>query len=734
MERVVLWHRCFPPTRAELDSPELVERWLEELGLRAYTVGGTALARVGGSIAIAFGAHDLEAAIDLALDVLDEVEDGALGGLPVAIGVGMGMVQETAEGPLGSAIDRAQLLANRARQGELVVDAATREIAEAIFLFDRGVGTGAAALRGTTVDRKVPRRATARLSVAYLAKPRIPERLREELGRIEELARSDESACVVLRAPSGAGATGYLAVLEDELEPPMVLHVAGVPGALEPLGSLRFALKRALEERADPPEALADVVAKLVDGEPPPREELERILVEGFGAMGRPWLFVDPIGLVDVETMRLIASIARSTPLFVSVRSAVEAPLPAPLQGLPFESFVLPPLRSDDAKAVARTILGEAEDADIVRRVAVLGGDTVVGIEEAARTLVASGDLVHDGDAFRWRVKARTGARAIPIDALLQERLASLEELPMRMLETVCVCPQGTSASELGYVAEADGLDEGRQEEALSRLKSEALVDERNEPSSEHLRQMVVISMPPARLAELHRFLADAIASQSAGALAWATVGFCQAEGGQPEDGARALLEAADAALKLQLEDGARRLAAAAVKIFPSADTRAAAARISRAAVSVDGPRPKGDRISLRAVHALMKGDVESVERALDMAVAEGRDLAATDRVRAMAFLARGDTASAMAAMARARNASEGNLKSRTRDALTLAWIFLQSGEVEHCVRAALDALAAARRTEDERGEAAALKTLASAYARVQRSEDEALLVAAGGA
>lgn len=734
MERVVLWHRCFPPTRAELDSPEVVERWLEELALRAYTVGGSTLARAGGSIAIAFGAHDLEAAIDLALDVLDEVEDGALGGLPVAIGVGMGLVQETPEGPLGSAIDRAQLLANRARQGELVVDAATREIAEATFLFDRGVGTGAAAFRGTSVDRKVPRRASARLSVAYLKTPRIPDRLRQELGRIEELARTEESACVVLRAPSGAGATGYLAMLEDDLSPPLVLHVAGVPGALEPLGSLRFALKRALEERADPPEALADVVAKLVDGEPPPRKELEATLVEGFRTMGRPWLFVDPIGLVDVETMRLLASIARATPVFVSVRCAVEAPLPAPLQGLEFESFVLPPLSSDDAKAVARTILGDEEEADIVRRVAVLGGDTIVGIEEAARTLVASGDLVHDGDAFRWRVKARTGARAIPIDALLQERLASLEELPMRMLETVCVCPQGTSASELSYVAEADGLDEGRQGEALGRLKSEALVDERNEPSSEHLRQMVVISMPPARLAELHRFLADAIASQSAGALAWATVGFCQAEGGQPEDGAKALLEAADAALELQLEDGARRLAAAAVKIFPSADTRAAAARISRAAVSVDGPRPKGDRISLRAVHALMKGDVESVERALDMAVAEGRDLAATDRVRAMAFLARGDTASAMAAMARARNASEGNLKSRTRDALTLAWIFLQSGEVEHCVRAALDALAAARRTEDERGEAAALKTLASAYARVERSEDEALLVAAGGA
>ena len=81
--------------------------------------------------------------------------------------------------------------------------------------------------------------------------------------------------------------------------------------------------------------------------------------------------------------------------------------------------------------------------------------------------------------------------------------------------------------------------------------------------------------MPPGRVAELHRFLADAIAAHSPGRLAWATVGFCQSEGGQPEDGARAVLEAADAALALEFADGARRLAAAAVQLFPSADTRA---------------------------------------------------------------------------------------------------------------------------------------------------------------
>jgi hypothetical protein len=240
--------------------------------------------------------------------------------------------------------------------------------------------------------------------------------------------------------------------------------------------------------------------------------------------------------------------------------------------------------------------------------------------------------------------------------------------------------------------------------------------------------------MPPARLAELHRFLADAIASQSAGPLAWATVGFCLAEGGQPEDGAKAVLEAAEAALELKLEDGARRLAAAAVQLFPSADTRAAAARISRSAVHESEPRPQTERISLRAVHALMQGDVDSVERALDMAVAEGRDLAATDRVRAMAFLARGDTASAMAALARAREAGDGDLRSRTRDALTLAWVFLQSGEVEACVRAALDALAAARRNDDERGQVAAMKTLASAYRRIDwEAEQERILAAVPG-
>ena len=737
MERVVLWHRCFPPTRLELDAPEVVERWLEELRLRAYTVGGKVLARAGGSLAVAFETHDLELAIDLALDILEEADAGALGGLPVAIGVGAGPLTESPEGMLGAAIDRAQVLANLGREGELVLDPRSQALAQSTFLFERGVGAGAAALRGATIDRRVPRRATCRLSIAYLGRPSVPQSLHDALAEVKEMAASKVARCAALRAPSGTGAAGYLQALADSLCPPLVLHMAGVPGALEPLGSLRYALRRA---RFEPGVASPDVerlLKRLSNADPPPRLELIEQLGTFFSSLGRPWVVIDPVGLVDMETLRLVAQLVRDIPLFVVIRSPVEAPLPPPFESLGFNDFVLPPLRTEDTKWVARTILGDEDTPDeIVRRVAVLGGDTVLGVEEAARTLVASGDLIHDGESFQWRGKPRGGAQAIPIDALLQERLSSLEKLPMRMLEAVCVCPLGVSSEELAFVASADDLDDPSQADALSRLRQEALIRRDGEPSSEHLRQLVLLSMPPARSAELHRFFADAITTQNTGPLAWATVGFCQAEGGQPAEGASGLLEAATAALALGYQDGARRLAAAAVQLYPSAQTRTLAAQVSRAAIASDDARPREDSISLRAVHALLQGDVEAVERTLDAAVAEGRDISATDRMRAMALLARGDTAGAMAAMARARDARgpRAPAKTRTRDALTLAWIFLQAGQMEDCVRAALDALGSARMDTDARGQVAALKTLASAYTRVQRLEDaERILAATAG-
>lgn len=350
-----------------------------------------------------------------------------------------------------------------------------------------------------------------------------------------------------------------------------------------------------------------------------------------------------------------------------------------------------------------------------------------LGVVEAARTLVAAGDLVREEGHFRWRVGPRAGVRAIPLDSLLQERLGALEEAPMRLLEAVCMSPAGTPGLITASVAGHDGLDAERRHDATVALQNEAFVHGGPllQPTSEHLRRLVLRNMPPARSAELSRFVAEAMTESAlvSGPMAQATIGYFLQQGGAPAAAAEAILVAARASLESGLHAAARHLAAAAVQTHPLVEVRTEAGRISRAAAG-DEDDAKAARVSAIAVNALLAGDLEKVDRTIDAAIAEGRDLAAADRVRAMAFLAKGETENALAAFERARSKAGTDLRARARASLTLAWIRLHSGDVLASIRACLDGLADARRMKDPRGEAAALQTIAAALRSLGRDAD----------
>ncbi|MEM9072107.1 MAG: hypothetical protein AAGE52_26610, partial [Myxococcota bacterium] len=241
MERLVLWHRIFPPTRLEQDVPERIAEWVDRTTGRFCGAGATSLGAVGGSTAIAFDLTELREAIDIALAVLDDVEESDVGPLGASIGVATGELIQQGNRLVGSAIDRAQLLACRARKGELVVDAATRELCNNVFLFGRSVGTGAAALRGQAVDRNMPRRSLCRATIAKLGPPVVAPITKGALEVVREIAFLGRGT-VVLRGPSGGGARFYIDRLAEELNPPFVLCLGNVPGAIEPFGSLRLAL------------------------------------------------------------------------------------------------------------------------------------------------------------------------------------------------------------------------------------------------------------------------------------------------------------------------------------------------------------------------------------------------------------------------------------------------------------------------------------------------------------
>jgi hypothetical protein len=503
------------------------------------------------------------------------------------------------------------------------------------------------------------------------------------------------------------------------------LRVAGVPGGLEPLGSLRLALLRKHPSPDDVTAHHGEALGAVAGGEPRPLADIR----DGLTTMLRGgWVVMDPVAGVDSVTLEVLLQVAQThAPRLCLMRLPMDAPLPGAVAGHTWQEIVLPSLRGDDAKAVARGVLVGA-DEEIVRRVAVLGGDTVVGVLEAARTLVAAGDLVFDGKKFAWRSSPRAGVRGIPLDDLLEERLGALEEEPVRLLEAICAMPQGTPRLLVAAIAERDGLDSEVRRHAVLKLEAEGYATRGDvlSPTSEALRRVTLRRMPPARQAELCRFAADAMRASSAysGPLIGATIGFYVAEGGDPDAGAALLLEAAQAAAEAGLVVPARKLAAVAVQLDPRSETRGRAVAISRG-VADDDPLDDG-RVSQVAIHALLTGDLETLERTVDTAIAEGRDLGAADRLRAMALLARGDVAGALAAFGRMKSNAGEDPKAHSMASLTYAWIQLHLGEPSKAIRAGLEALAASRRIRDPRGEAAALHTLSACFRSVDRPEEAA--------
>src|SRR5690606_22190660 len=124
-------------------------------------------------------------------------------------------------------------------------------------------------------------------------------------------------------------------------------------------------------------------------------------------------------------------------------------------------------------------------------------------------------------------------------------------------------------------------------EEALLRR------DDPWQPTSDRLRRVILQTMQPARHSELHRFVADAIVrtSHRESEFVKATVGYYLAEGGREQEGARALIEAGRAAQLSGFTRAALRLAAVAVQVDDSANTRAAAGVLTRAARKPPAPR-----------------------------------------------------------------------------------------------------------------------------------------------
>ncbi|MGB5812685.1 MAG: hypothetical protein WBG86_19280, partial [Polyangiales bacterium] len=532
--------------------------------------------------------------------------------------------------------------------------------------------------------------------------------------------------------------------LRTELQPSMFLEIGAVPGGLEPLGGLRLALLKAWGDleptrhglKAREP-GVADALKAIACATPPPRDAAVHALKVTLRTLGTdrslPWIYIDRVSAVDPATLSVIeAALEDDTVAALLCVRTTESRVPAGLKAVrPAVAVKLSPLDPNEALIIAGALLGPATDIEVAKQAVIAGGTTVLGITEAARTMVATGDLIHDGNAFAWREDVPEARQFLGPRALLEERFATLDTSSMRYLEIACAALPASSSQVIDAAVALDGVAEKTRRRALDALIGDGLLSERAKPDSELLRRAVVQRMPPARRTEVYRFVAQALheAEPLVGPSMAATVGVYLCEGGDLHRGALAILEAASLAADQGYTGAAVRLAAAAVQYQPDDETRSAASEISRAVRLPSGPPVEDEDDSrptipvaeeqlanpvVEVVNALKARDYDAFDTLIDASIAAGAGLVGTHCLRVISFVTRNDLPAARRALELAKRSPHQGPASSIRIGIASACVRLARGHAREAMLDALDALATARREEDGLAEAAALKMIST--------------------
>ncbi|MGB5503787.1 MAG: hypothetical protein WBM75_15410 [Polyangiales bacterium] len=750
MERFVLWHRILPPAFEEEETSAAAGQWARYVTNEIKNSGGEVMSSLAGTVVANFGLHELKPAINLALRLLAEAESQPVpaGGIPIAFGIATGEIQRAKDDAgeptnSGGAIDRAQLLANQAHAGEVVLDVESREAASRTYLFGRSVSTSSFALQGEAIDRSRPLLEQCRQAVGLLQPAPVPASIRHALEPIKKAAAGSKPATFYVKGPLGIGARSGIFALREELRPPAFLEIGAVPGGLEPLGGLRLALLKAwrtLEsarqrlKQTEP--GVADAIKAIACATPPRRDATIHALKALLRALrteqGLPWIYVNRISALDPATLWVLGPTLsdESVSALLCIRTT-ESTVPAALRSLRESVRIeLPAIDPSEALLVAAGVLGANADTEIAKQLVITGGTTVLGIEEAARTMVATGDLVHDGKSFVWREKAGERRQYLGPRALLEERFATLDTSSMRYLEVACTALPASSGHVIDAAVGLDGIPESTRRLCLEALVNDGLLTPQGKPTSELLRRAVLQRMPPARRSEVYRFVAEALhtAEPLVGPSMAATVGAYLCEGGDLERGAQAILEAGSLAAELGYSAAAVRLAAAAVQYQPDVDTRSAASEISKAVrlPSVPAPDLDDDRPTIPVPEATLENSAEAIVQILrdrdhqqfdaliESAIAAGGDLTGAHCLRVVSYISRDDIGSAVDALEAARKSPSRKPGAKIRISIASACLQLARGRRHDAMIDSLEALAAARTEEDGPGEAAALKMVSA--------------------
>jgi hypothetical protein len=770
MERLIVWHRWCPPPEPTPEAVAQAAIWRIGARSRFTRENGEVVTELGGSAVFLLDPADAVRAVELCLSIQDEVEaEGSEFG-HVAHALAVGMIERThAQGAyVGDALDRAQALANRARPSEVVLDPTAQGAAASAFLFSRALSAGPA-VQGEVIDRAHPRRRDCRNALKHLNPPQLHGSAQAQLGMLKQVAQSPGRHRVVLVGAYGSGTGSWLSHVASEVKPPLWLDIRALSTAIAPLSGLSYALRRL--SPAEAPEALFDlthehdraalsVLADLRRGEAVGRRDavsaLQRLLARCLKVTGRRgWVTISPAPMVDPATIGVVAEVARDggPDCFTLLRVPPDARPPESFaRGGNLAEIRVPPMTQQEGRALAQSMLGKLTSQDIARRAAAMGGNTPLGVAEAVRVLIATGDVIVDSGKFRWRRGPAGRVATLTIEGLLEERVDEMSLDARRLLEAMATVPDPDESTLVAKVAEADGLSPHAREAALEELIGQALVDRtaRGLTLSRHVRAVIEQAMPPARLSELSRFVAETMArdAPNAGAYARATLAHYVARGGRPTEAADILLAVALSAGQNGFVRSGVRLAAAAVECEPSEEIRTRAAAIAEklsersmqapprrvpserpeafsASAAPTGTRPLADKAMTQAVASIAARNFDAVDRALELLVAAGRDGPPVDRLRGLRLLAQGDNEAAARFLARARHRVQDEQQGEsTRTAVASALLLAESGQPANGVREALKALAYARESGDDAGEHAAVRTLAVCFERLGRADD----------
>lgn len=770
MERFVIWHRILPPAFEEEETTAAAGQWARYVTNEVQNSGGELMSSLAGTVVANFGLHELKSAINLSLRLLAEAESQPVpaGGIPIAFGIATGAIDRSRNeaGGLtsnGSAIDRAQLLANQACAGEVVLDVESREAASRTYLFGRSVSTSSFALHGEAIDRGKPLLEQCRQAVGLLHPAPIAASIRHALEPIKRAASASKTEAFYLQGSLGVGARDGVFALRDELRPPAFLEIGSVPGGLETLGGLRLALlkswrrlERARKALKTTEPGVADAIKAIACANPPRREaaiHAVKVLLRALRTEhGLPWIYVDRLSALDPATLWVLGAVLsdESVAALLCVRTT-ESSIPAGLRSLQEAKRIeLPALDPSEALLVAAGILGPNARTEIAKQLVITGGASVLGITEAARTMVATGDLVHDGSDFDWRDASAERRQHLGPRALLEERFATLDTSSMRYLEVACTALPASSAKVIDAAVGMDGIPENTRLRCLDALVNDGLLTVQAKPSSELLRRAVVQRMPPARRSEVYRFVAEALHSAEplAGPSMAATIGAYLCEGGDLERGAHAILEAGSLAADLGYTASAVRLAAAAVQYQPTGDTRSAASEISKSVRLPSGPPPDEyderptipvpesdlEDSSAAIIEALVRRDHQRFDALVESSIAAGGDLTGAHCLRVVSYVSRDDTKSAKQALDAAKKSPLRKPGAAIRISIASACLQLARGRRHDAMIDALEALSAARARADCPGEAAALKLVSMTCLAAGLDSDASRLSDAAGA